>query len=446
MSSTMTAESTAAPAAIIGMREQLFGLLDVLWAARSPKELLDSVVELEKARSTLDAVELTLVNEIQATAAGRNQGWGSTTKFLEAVSGQFQGTGGPSIRLAEALDGEFVRVKEDLARGFISRPQAQVIVRAVKRLPLKRVIREQAIDVLLELARELDATDLKQATKYLIEVVDPDGAARDEERNFNEKERAAHRERFLSLVEDGFGGVRIKGRATVEAAAIIKKALMSLSAPVTTDPGACGGDGSCTEAGCAHDGKDVRDHGARMMDAWVEACRRLMGTDVLPKSHGSSPRLTVTMDLENLRNGVGMGTVDTGQTLSASAVRRLACDCELIPAVLGSEGEILDVGRAQRLVTMAMWTALVLRDGECAFPGCHAPPVGCDAHHILHWLHGGATALENLVLLCRAHHTTIHNSPWDVQLNPVDHRPEFLPPAHLDPERKPIRRRRPRQE
>ena len=90
------------------------------------------------------------------------------------------------------------------------------------------------------------------------------------------------------------------------------------------------------------------------------------------------------MGLDDLRRGIGTATLDTGESLSATAVRRLACDCELIPMVLGSEGQALDVGRAQRLVTLAIWTALVVRDGHCAFPGCHAPPIACDAHHIVH--------------------------------------------------------------
>jgi hypothetical protein len=109
--------------------------------------------------------------------------------------------------------------------------------------------------------------------------------------------------------------------------------------------------------------------------------------------------------------------------------------------VLGSKSQILDVGRSSRLVTPGIWLALVARDGHCAFPGCTRAPVACDAHHITHWAAGGATALHNLVLLCRRHHTVIHTTPWDVRLHPDDQRPEFLPPARLDPQRQPLRRR-----
>jgi hypothetical protein len=107
--------------------------------------------------------------------------------------------------------------------------------------------------------------------------------------------------------------------------------------------------------------------------------------------------------------------------------------------VLGSRSEVLDVGRSHRLVTPGLWRALVVRDQHCAFPGCRRPPLACDAHHITHWADGGSTCLDNLVMLCRTHHTMIHTTPWDVRTAPTDHRPEFLPPARLDPHRTPRR-------
>lgn len=164
----------------------------------------------------------------------------------------------------------------------------------------------------------------------------------------------------------------------------------------------------------------------------------------------------VTTTLEHLQTGLaehpvtgmlgmtGLGMTGDGTELSAT-IRRLACDAEIIPAVLDSHGEPLDVGRARRLVTLAIWIALILRDTHCAFPGCTRPPVMCHAHHIIHWLHGGDTKLENLVLLCGHHHRVIHDTPWQVRLNPHDRKPEFLPPPKPGIERHWIRYR-PRRE
>jgi HNH endonuclease len=69
----------------------------------------------------------------------------------------------------------------------------------------------------------------------------------------------------------------------------------------------------------------------------------------------------------------------------------------------------------------------------------------CHAHHILHWILGGETKLENLVLLCGYHHRVIHDTPWQVRLNPRDHKPEFRPPSKPDVESTWIRYR-PRRE
>lgn len=126
-------------------------------------------------------------------------------------------------------------------------------------------------------------------------------------------------------------------------------------------------------------------------------------------------------------------------------VRRLACDADLIPAVLGTHSEVLDVGRTRRLVTTALWLALILRDQHCAFPGCTRPPAMCHAHHIKHWADHGKTELDNLALLCGHHHRVIHHTPWQIRLNPKDRKPELSPPPRHRHTRKWIRYR-PRQD
>ena len=170
-----------------------------------------------------------------------------------------------------------------------------------------------------------------------------------------------------------------------------------------------------------------------------------MATDLPPDCHGARPRVTVTTSLEVLQDKIDWATLrtttssspdptrtggitDDGLELTPAVVRRLACDAEIIPVVLGTHGEVLDVGRTARLVTPAIWRALVCRDRHCTFPGCTRPPVMTHAHHLQHWAVGGETALSNLVLLCGHQNRVIHQTPWQVRLNPGDGRPEFLPP------------------
>jgi hypothetical protein len=152
-----------------------------------------------------------------------------------------------------------------------------------------------------------------------------------------------------------------------------------------------------------------------MLDALLDACRRLQTTDLLPESHGATPRLTLTMELQDLKNLAGIATSETGEQLSTSAIRRICCDSHVIPAVLGTNSEVLDIGRTQRLVTAAIWKALLARDQHCRFPNCTRPPMMCHAHHIQHWIEGGETSLGNMILLCGHHHRLIHNEPWTIR-------------------------------
>jgi hypothetical protein len=175
-----------------------------------------------------------------------------------------------------------------------------------------------------------------------------------------------------------------------------------------------------------------------LWDALVGTAQHALDTQLPPETHATPARLLITLDHHTLTTdlhtaGVNtrVGTTADGTDLPPDTLRRLACDAEIIPAVLGTHREVLDLGRLRRPVTAPIWTALVVRDRHCTFPGCHRPPLMCQAHHIVHWITGGATTLDNLALLCGHHHRTIHHTPWEIRLNPTDRQPEFKPPPTL---------------
>jgi hypothetical protein len=425
----MDAPDTAATA-LHALRTRVSELSQTLWPARDPHELMDTVAEAESLKTAVDALVLEVVAELEATDGVKPAGWASTADFMTTTAGGHHGCGKATVRLAQRVaEPVFAPIAEAMADGWLSSVKAQVVERAVDALPHNPDLRARAVAHLLGEAKRLDATDLKKAGRHLAAVVDPDGEERRAEKQLEREERAAHHSRHLSLTGDGAGGAWIKGRCTAEDAALIKSTLMPLAAPVPAGEPVCLPP-TCREPGCRHDGRDPRDHGARMLDALVEACRRLQGAEVLPTDHGATPRITLLMHHDDLADGIGTALTETGEEISAGALRRLCCDADVIPAVLGSNSEVLDVGRTQRLVTAAIWKALVARDRHCRFPGCTRPPIMCHAHHVEHWLDGGATSLANLLLLCGHHHRLIHTGPWQITQR-ADGSYDFTPPPRL---------------
>lgn len=165
---------------------------------------------------------------------------------------------------------------------------------------------------------------------------------------------------------------------------------------------------------------DTRTPGQRRYDAFLTVLHRgVAATKGQPTT--AKAAMVVTMDFQTLarqlHEALGGGRVDLkpgcgatldGATLSAATLRRLACEADIIPMVLGSDSEILDQGRRRRLVTPGQRLRLAIRDGGCTIPGCSVPATWCDAHHIVHWLHGGLSDLDNYALLCPRHHAWVH--------------------------------------
>lgn len=113
------------------------------------------------------------------------------------------------------------------------------------------------------------------------------------------------------------------------------------------------------------------------------------------------------------------GRTLTGTPLPGPVVRKIACDANLHRVITDGASSILDYGRATRTIPPAVYTALVLRDWGCRFPGCDRPAQWCEGHHIWHWEDGGPTNLGNLVLLCSKHHHIVHLKGWHIRLHPT---------------------------
>jgi Domain of unknown function (DUF222)/HNH endonuclease len=158
----------------------------------------------------------------------------------------------------------------------------------------------------------------------------------------------------------------------------------------------------------SREGDDVRSPGQRRADALGEICRGWLDSSERPVVAGERPHLTLTVSADALAAGSGIGDLDHTGPVRAELARRLACDASVMRVVMGPRSEPLDVGRRTAVVPPAIRRAVVIRDRGCRFPGCDRPQTWTDAHHVRHWADGGMTSLENLLLLCRRHHRSVH--------------------------------------
>jgi hypothetical protein len=301
--------------------------------------------------------------------------------------------------------------------------QAQAIVAALEAVPAAAMVPVEDLRVaeeqMVQAGRHLPPWELTRLGRQVRNLLDTDGPEPAEE-------AAARREAFwLKNVDQG---VKFGGYLSSERAALLRTLIEPAAKPRKTPEGE----------------PDPRPREKRQADRFSDILHLAAGTGELPGSGGVKPHITVTMDLADLIAAGKDATGDLmfGDSLSAGAVRRLACDAEIIPVMLGAESEPLDVGRAKRLITPAMRKALNLRDKGCVV--CGAAPIYCDAHHIISWLAGGPTSIDNLALFCRAHHIDVDNGHYTVTItNGVVHlrRPSWADPP---PTRRPSIRHRPR--
>jgi hypothetical protein len=201
---------------------------------------------------------------------------------------------------------------------------------------------------------------------------------------------------------------------------------------------------------------DLRSRPQKLLDGLVAACKAALATGGLPAAGGLRPQVMATIDYRDLLTrlggttgaaattgqpgtgtGTGTGTLLFTGPVTADTVRKIACDADIIPVVLGGEGQVLDIGRASRVFPPHVRKALTARDRGCAFPQCTIPAPWCEAHHTTYWSRGGTTGTDNGTLLCSHHHHLIHKEQWTIQMRTGI--PWFIPPPHLDPAQTPRR-------
>ncbi|MEU7781384.1 HNH endonuclease signature motif containing protein [Micromonospora parva] len=389
------------------------------WAL-SEQDLIAALDAAHRLEQRLAAVKLALIRELDGRGTATAHGASSTAVWLRERLRLTIAAARRLVDLAAVLDTGNPGVRHALADGHITVDQARVIADTIDTVHTAAgpEAADKSLGVLVEWAGQFDPTLLRKLGTRILDHVAPDIADAAAEAALDAEARRATRDRHLTLSTLTDGRLRLTATLDTETAGLLRAAIDPLSAPSGPD--------------------DERSPGQRRHDALSDVCRLALRTGELPENGGDPAQIVVTTSYDGLTGQLGGGTLDTGLHLTPEAVRRLACDAAILPAVLNGAGQPLDLGRQRRLITGPLRRALVLRDRGCAFPGCDRPPRWCDAHHIHHWANGGTTSLDNAVLLCGHHHRHLHHSDWAVRLAGDGH-PEFVPPAWLDPEQIPRR-------
>ena len=323
-----------------------------------------------------------------------------------------------------------------LTSGTISVEHAAVVATALAELPteLAEATRAAFEVEMVAYAQRVDPRELTIFGHHLLERIDPDTADDALAKQLEREHREAARKRAATRFADGHGSVFYKFRVTEEDDTGIWPVLDTLAAPRPAGDGA----------------QDTRTATQRLADAFVEAFALVSLDGGLPSNGDDRPRVLVTISLAELVTGLGAGlNLDTGAVLSPATLRRLACDAQVIPAVLGGAGQVLDLGHARRTFEGPARLAVIARDGGCIHAGCDRPARWCDVHHVVPWWRGGRTDQDNGVLLCGFHHRLYDDGTWSIRFT-ADGIPETVPPGWIDATRTPIRhtrfltRRRPR--
>ncbi|MBX3195891.1 MAG: DUF222 domain-containing protein [Microbacteriaceae bacterium] len=327
----------------------------------------------------------------------------------------------------EVLDPLHPPIAEGLASGTLTIGQAGIILGAIERIePFVDVERRMEFErVLVDQAPDLSRRQLVRVARRLLDHVDPDGA--------EPREDLLRARSGIRIVHTADGLVRWIVTMHPEAAGILTAAVDARTAPRRQPRFS---EESEVDVDLAVEA-DPRTLGQRKLDALVDVVRLGLAHDEGTVA-GAPVTMLVTVGLDELRSGLGTAQIaGVDEPISAATARRLACDARILPAVMGSSPEPLDLGREERLFSRAQRRALALRDGGCVWPGCDAPPGWCEVAHLLAWYLGGATDLRNGVLMCPFHHRRHDQDGWQLEWRGDDL--VLIPPAHLDRERRPRR-------
>jgi Domain of unknown function (DUF222) len=375
---------------VVDPLEQLAAAIDACAAqdvqAMFAPQLNERLGRLLGQANRLAAVVTGTVRQCELTGAAEDDGLKTTASWLRGHARHSTADAARLVAAGRTLE-HLPTCAAAFAAGGITLAQVGVIASAVRPDALDRAAAQgidlSAVDAALAtVATTRPHEELVALVRHYLEALDPDGPEPDptEGRRFTS-----------SWLPDGT--LDFRGRLDTIGG---EKLLAALEA--------------ITQA--ARPAGDTRTRAQQRADALVQLADNALASGDLPVLRTVKPHVVVTLPATDLFGGdddLSAARTGSGQVLSAARARWLACDATITRIVLDPVGLPLDVGRTKRVVPPHLRRAVEQRDSHCVFAGCYAPRSWCDVHHLVAWIDGGETSLDNSGLLCERHHTKVHH-------------------------------------
>ena len=343
-------------------------------------QFLDRMRMLVRARNQIDAELARTAHRAELAQAPEHDGLKSMPSWLRGHCRLSPADATRVVRNGRALE-HLPAVAAACADGQVTADQVSVIA-PVTRPEYVAAAATQGVDLdgidgaLAEVAASRPHADLGKVVHYYLSHLDPDGPEPD-----------PTEQRFVSIAKHSDGTVTFRGELDAVGGEKFQAALESILQ-------------ANRPAG------DTRSRGQQLGDALVQFADNALAAGNLPFLRTVKPHVVVTIPLADLadpHHGPGAAETGFGARISAARARWLACDGNITRIVIGPEGQPLDLGRTKRVYPPHLRRATEARDRHCVFTGCYAPSYWCDVHHLLHWIDGGETDLDNSALLCESH-------------------------------------------
>jgi len=396
------------------------------------QQLADKITLLAGHINAANYRFLKLIAEFDKREAWADEGIRSCAHWLNWKCGIALSAAREKVRVAQCLS-DLPKTNEAFSEGIISYSKVRAI---------SRVATNNNEDFLLNIAKQGTASHMEilvrkfQQVKRQVKRTEVIKQA-DQDRKKKSHEQIQHDSREMISYQDDNGMLIIHAKLPAEAGAIVVKAIDAILREHSVLENNEKEENVSAETSFEDKTEDIPtikpvhlSFAKRRADALTTMAEHFIASNtnnegIKTLAGHERCQIMLHVDIKTLQNHANCTTqhenhanhhcnLDNRQWLSPETAKRLSCDASLVTVLEDDKGKVLNIGRRSRTIPPAIVKALNLRDTSCQYPSC-CTSKHLDAHHIIHWANGGETRLNNLVMLCRHHHTKLHQGAFTIE-------------------------------